>query len=334
MVGLCWVGSMVGGHGGSAAPEPPPRAPATGAPAAGAPAVAPVAAAPAAANVDTLLPTGSIAPGSALHVPNPAAYADAAKAGSSLILTGAEAINYLAGNTLRREGPGEPLHFTYFASRGVMGDGDERVFTARRWDRERPDLCELGRDGAVLCRSVTIMLDGKYEVPGARLGTVTLGAADGVGPSTAVLVKGDSIRFPEHIPLLDSAVDVAATPPAPSTGRSADPVGEVVGRPALAVAEADPRRRQVVFYAKDNRRLELQQVQAGDGVAVRVTVGRWRTAKAGLCETRVIGDAAQSCFKPEPAADGAVRLTPVGRSGEVVSLRPLPEAGARDVAQD
>ena len=43
--------------------------------------------------------------------------------------------------------PGEPLRFTYFASRGVMGEGDERGFTARRWDRERPELCEAGPAG-------------------------------------------------------------------------------------------------------------------------------------------------------------------------------------------
>ena len=330
IIGIGCIGSLFKGQGGDSravvtaatAPEPPP-------PAAPAAPVTP-------SDVDTALPTGSIAPGPALHTPNPAAYADAAKAGSSLILTGTEAINYLAGNTLRREGPGEPLHFTYFASRGVMGDGDERGFTARRWERERPDLCELGRDGAVLCRSVSILLDGKYEFPGARLGSVTLGAAGGAPPSTAVLVNGNAIHFPEHVPFLDSDVEMAArdgTSPAPA-GKGPDPFDGLVGHPVLAVADADPRRRQVVFYAKDNRRLELQQVQAGDGKAVRVTVGHWRNAKASLCQTRVIGEAAQSCFKPEALADGSVRLTPTGRSGDVQSVRALPEIGARAVAQD
>lgn len=326
MVGLCCVGSMVRGHGGGAAatmaPEPPRR---TAEAAATPPAPGP-------AEVDTDLPTGSLPTSPALRVPNPAAYAEAARAGSPLVLTGAEAINYLAGNTLRREGPGEPLHLTYFAARGVMGDGDERGFTARRWDRERPELCEDGRDGAALCRGVTIQLDGKFESPGARIGTVTLGAAGGAGPSTAVLVSGNGLRMPEHIPFLDSAVDLsAAAAPAP---RGADPLGEIVGHPALSMSEADPRRRQVVLYAKDNRRLALQQVQAGDGRAVRVTVGHWRSAKGGLCETRGPGESGQLCFKPEMAADGTVRLAPAGRSGEAASLRPLPETGSREVAGD
>ncbi len=296
---------------------------------------------PAAAEVDTALPTGSLGPGSAVHVPNPAAYRDAPKMGDPVTVAGAEAINYLAGNTLRREGPGEPLHFTYFASRGLMGEGDERAFTARRWDRERPELCEAGRDGAPLCRSVSILLDGKYEFPGARLGTVTLGAAGGVPAATAVLVKGNAIHFPEHIPFLDSTVDVAAADEAAPGGGSrdggpkgGDPVEALVGHPVAAVVEgAGARGRQIVYYAKDNRRLELQRVQAGDGRAVQVTVGHWHVAKANLCQTRATGTAAQTCFKLEPAEAG-LRLVPAGRAGEAQTLTPLPETGAREVAQD
>ena len=302
-----------------------------------APVAAAMAARPAAdaGEVDATLPTGSIGPGSALHAPNPAAYADAAKAGSSTVVTGAEAINYLAGNTLRREGPGEPPHFTYFASRGLMGDGDEHGFTARRWDRERPELCESGRDGAPACRSVSILLDGKYEFPGARLGTVRLAAADGAPAATAVLIKGNVIRFPEHVPFLDSTVDVAVAGGVPGGGpKGGDPVEGFVGHPVSAVADgAGARSRQIVFYANDNRRLELRQVQAGDGVAVQVTVGHWRTIKASLCQTKVTGAAAQTCFKVEAVAGGA-RLMPAGKGGEAQTLTVLPESGSREVAQD
>ncbi|RYB03014.1 hypothetical protein D3272_18230 [Lichenibacterium ramalinae] len=351
MVGLCCVVSVLRDQGRQdgaavAVTIAPAEAPAQGSEPAPAPARPPqeparaaaaTAAAPAApaADVDTELPTGSIAPGSALHVPNPAAYADAARAGSSLVVTGAEAINYLAGNTLRRETPGEPLHFTYFASRGVMGEGDERGFTARRWSRENPELCEAGPGGGTLCRSVTILLDGKYEFPGARLGTVTLGAAGGTAPTTAVLVKGNAVHFPEHIPLLDSSVGLAEDgASAPARARAGDPVEALVGRPAAVTGEGDARDRLIVFYAKDNRRLELRQVQEGDGKAVEVKMGHWRAAKGNLCQSRLAGDAAQSCFKVEQLAGGAVRLVPAGKTGEAETLTPLTETGARVVAQD
>lgn len=337
MVGLCCMVSVFRDHGrhdGEAvAVTIPPAAPTPASPEPATP-TADVAA----AGVDTGLPTGSIAPGSALHVPNAAAYADAAKAGSSLVVTGAEAINYLAGNTLRREAPGEPLHFTYFASRGVMGDGDERGFTARRWDREQPELCEAGPGGDTACRSVSILLDGKYEFPGARLGTVTLGAAGGAGPSTAVLVKGNAVHFPEHIPLLDSRVATAAGEGVPAAGparaRTGDAVDALLGRPAAAVAGDGARGPEIVYYARDNRRLELRQVQEGDGRAVEVKVGHWRSTKGSLCQSRLAGDAAQTCFKAEQAAGGAVRLVPAGKTGEAQTLMPLPETGAREVAQD
>lgn len=338
VLGFGCIGSLVLGHRGEAVPA---AAVAQAAPVS-APAAKPAAAVPAArpvvaeADIDTDLTTGSIQPGSAVHVPNPAAYKGAPKMGDPVTVAGAEAINYLAGNTLRREGPGEPLHFTYFASRGLMGEGDERGFTARRWDRERPELCEAGRDGAPVCRSVSILLDGKYEFPGARLGTVTLGAAGGAPAVTAVLVKGNAIHFPEHIPFLDSTVDVATTdePAAGVRPAAGDPAEALAGHPVAVVADgAGTRARQIVYYAKDNRRLELQQVQVGDGKAVQVTVGHWHTAKASLCQTRVTGTAAQTCFKMEAAAAG-MRLVPAGRAGDAQTLTPLPETGAREIAQD
>ena len=182
---------------------------------------------------------------------------------------------------------------------------------------------------------MSILLDGKYEFPGARLGTVTLGAADGVGPSTAVLVKGNAVHFPEHIPLLDSSVAAAAEgSPAPARAKVGDPVDALLGRPAAALAEDGVRDGQIVYYARDNRRLELRQVQEGDGKAVEVKVGHWRTAKGNLCQSRLAGDATQACFKVEQVAGGAVRLTPAGKGGEAQTFLPLPETGAREVAQD
>ncbi len=333
VIGLGCIGSLVREHRGEAVADAAPARSPEAKPAPAAPAARP---AVAAVEVDTALPTGSIGPGSAVHVPNPAAYRDAPRMGDPVTVAGAEAINYLAGNTLRRERPGEPLRFTYFASRGLMGEGDERSFTARRWDRDRPELCETGRDGAPLCRSVSILLDGKYEFPGARLGTVTLGAAGGLPAATAVLVKGNAIHFPEHIPFLDSTVDGAAADETVLGGsaKGGDPVEALVGHPVAAVAEgAGVRGRQILYYAKDNRRLELQQVQVGDGTAVQVMVGHWHAARGNICQTRVTGTAAQACFKVEAAGAG-VRLAPAGRAGEAQTLTPLPETGAREVAQD
>jgi len=286
------------------------------------------------AAVDTSLPTGSIDRGTALRAPNPAAYADAAKNGSSLVLTGAEAVNYLAGNTLRREGPDEPLHFTYFASRGLQGEGSERGFVVRAWNRNGSDLCDTGPDRAVACRSITILLDGKSELAGGKLGTVTIG-----GNATAVLIKGNILRFPEHIPFLDSEVGARADAgqvAAAAIGKGPVAWNGIVGHAASVSGEAADAARHVVYYARDNRLLDLEPIAGGPGrgVAVKVTVGHWRTSKALLCQTRVIGDAAQTCFKPEGAADGSVRLVPAGKGGEAQVVNVLAESGARTVAQD
>ncbi len=330
VAGLLCIGSVFQGHDRSDAAAVRVAIPAAPAPVAVVMAPSPAALTP---DVDTSLPTGAIAPASALHKPNPAAYAEAAEAGSSPVVTGAEAINYLAGNTLRREGPGDALHSTYFAARGVMGDGDERGFTARRWDRERPELCAPGPDGAPQCRSVSILLDGRYEFPGARLGTVTLGPAGGAGPVTAALIKGNAIHVPEHIPFIDSDVDVAGTAE-PRPARGGEPFDGFVDHAAASVGDGDASGRRIVYYARDNRRLELRQIQSDGGKAVEVTVGHWRTSKSTLCQTRVVGAGAQDCFKVEPVTGGAVRLVPVGKAGTGQTVTALPETGSRLVAQD
>ncbi|MGI3900131.1 MAG: hypothetical protein ACRYGP_22365 [Janthinobacterium lividum] len=345
VVGLSCIVDVLRSHGGSDAAAvvmaipPAPQAPS---PAEVAVVAAPARtiAAPAQDTIDTSLATGSIPPGPALHVPNPAAYAEAAKAGTSPTVTEFEAINYLTGNTLRRDTPGQPLHLTYFSTRGVLGEGDERGFTARHWQRETPKLCETDSGGETLCRTVTIVLDGKYEFPGARLGTVTLGAVGASGPQTAELVKGDVLHFPDHIPLLDSSLDVAADASAGSTSRpvssskGGDAFDAMVGEAAALVPDGDGKDRQIVYYARDNRRLELQPVQTDDGRAVQVTVGHWRSTKGTLCQSRVIGEAAQTCFKIEPLAGHALRLMPAGKMGEPQTLTALPETDLHAIAQD
>ncbi len=347
VVGLSCIVDGLRGHGRSDAAAvvmaipPAPEAPTSVADTAVTPALQTrTAVAPLPTDVDTSLTTGSIPPGPALHVPNPAAYAEAAKAGATPTVTGFEAINYLTGNTLRREGPGQPPRLTYFSTRGVMGEGDERGFTARHWQRETPDLCETGSGGETLCRSVTILLDGKYEFPGARLGKVTLGAVGASGPQTAELVKGDALHFPDHIPLLDSNVDVASSASVASTSRSAaaskggDAFDAMVGQAAALVSDGDGKSRQIVFYARDNRRLELQPAQTGDGPVVQVTVGHWRSSKGSLCQSRAIGEAAQTCFKIDPLPGHALRLVPAGKTGEPQTLTAVPETNLHEVAQD
>ena len=303
----------------AAAVSPPPAAPAKAQ-------TGPDLAIAEAEGIDDSLPTGSIEPGSALHRPNPAAYGDAAKQGSSLILTGIEAINYLAGNTLRREGPGEPMHFTYFASRGVMADGSEREFVARTWDRSRADLCEAGADGAPVCRPVEILLDAKQELQGGRLGSVRIGSV------TAELIKGNTLRVPAYIPFIDSAITLDATAPAPDAATAG--WAGLVDHTAAITSETGAGRR-FVYYGADNRRLDVQPIETGAdiGRAVKISVGHWRLSKATLCETGS-GAAAQACFKPQSIAGGAVRLVPVAKGGQALRAVALPEARARTVAED
>ena len=264
------------------------------------------------AGIDRSITTGAIGHDSALRKPNPLAYADGKTSGPPT-LTGVEAINYLTGNTLKREAPGKPARYTYFASRGVEGDGNERSFVASAWDRNRPDLCEIAADGTPDCRPLTITLDGQYEFPGAKLGAVSIGGA------AATLLKGNVAKFPDHVPFLDQAPASAAMPPARSV--SAGPLAlwaGFVGRLVSVESDETPGAdRHILYYGEDNRVLDVRRTpgDAGHQAVVSVTVGHWHASRTGICQTRTIGDAAQSCFKPEASGLDSVRLVPIGKGG-------------------
>ncbi len=309
--------------------EPPPSVPQAGR--------HPVAALPTAASaaaegtIDRSITTGAIGHDSALRKPNPLAYADG-KTGAPPTLTGVEAINYLAGNTLKREAPGKPARFTYFALRGVQGDGTERSFVAAAWDRNRSDLCEIAADGTPDCRPLTITLDGQYEFPGAKLGTVSIAGA------AATLLKGNVAKFPDHVPFLDAPLAGASVTPAKvgATGPLALWAG-IVGR--LVSVESDDNAgavRRILYYADDNRVLDVRLApgDAAHPVAVSVTVGHWHASKTGICQTRSIGDTAQACFKPEAAGADGLRLVPLGSKGaKAQRLTVLNEADASRTAE-
>ena len=281
------------------------------------------------AGIDRSMTTGAIGHDSALRKPNPLAYAEE-KTGVPPTLAGVEAVNYLTGNTLKREEPGTPAHFTYFASRGVQDDGTERSFVASAWDRNRPDLCVVAGDGTPNCRPLTLTLDGQYEFLGAKLGTVSIGGA------TLTLLKGNVAKFPDHVPFIDEAPGGAAVPPTKG-GAAVYPalwagfVGRLVSVDSADVPGAD---RRILYYAEDNRFLDVRPT-AGDAThqtAVSVTVGHWRASKSGLCQTRTIGDTAQSCFKPEASGPDSLRLVPIGRGGKTQRLTVLTEAAALQTA--
>ncbi len=282
-----------------------------------------------AAGIDRTITTGAIGHDSALRKPNPLAYADG-KNGGPPTLTGVEAVNYLAGNTIKREEPGKPVRFTYFASRGVQGDGNERSFVASAWDRNRSDLCEVAADGTPTCRPLTITLDGQYEFPGAKLGAVSIGGA------AATLLRGNVAKFPDYVPLLDATSDSAQATPA-KAGSAGVPalwsgfVGRLV---SVQNDDASGNDRRVLFYAADNRILDVHST-SGDAehqVAVSVMVGHWHASKAGICQTRTIGDSVQSCFKPETSGIDSLRLVPIGKSGKALRLTILTTANAAETA--
>ena len=281
------------------------------------------------AGIDRSIATGAIGHDSALRKPNPLAYADGKTSGPPT-LTGVEAVNYLTGNTLKREEPGKPARFTYFAARGVEGDGNERNFVASAWDRNRPDLCDVAADGTPNCRPLTITLDGQYEFPGAKLGTVSIGGA------TATLLKGNVAKFPDHVPFLDEPPERAAV--ASVKAAAAGPLAlwaGFVGR--LVSVESDDSLgadRRILYYAEDNRVLDVRPTagNAAHQAAVAVTVGHWHASKTGICQTRTIGDAAQSCFKPEASGLDNLRLVPIGKGAKAQRLTVLTETSAPQTA--
>ena len=286
-----------------------------------------VAAAPATAEsqIDRSIPTGAIGHDSALRKPNPLAYTDGKTSGPPT-LTGVEAINYLAGNTLKREEPGKPARFTYFALRGIQGEGNERSFVATAWDRNRPDLCGISANGTPDCRPLTITLDGQYEFPGAKLGAVSIGGA------AAILLKGNVAKFPDHVPFLDQPPGGASLTPAKASATGplalwAGFVGHLVAVESDDVPGAD---RHTLYYAEDSRLLDLRPTpgDAAHQAAVAITVGHWHASKTGVCQTRSIGDTAQVCFKPEASGADSLRLVPLGKGAKALRLTVLNEAAA------
>ena len=281
------------------------------------------------AGIDRTITTGAIGHDSALRKPNPLAYADGKSSGLAT-LTGVEAVNYLAGNTLKREAPGKPAHYTYFAPRGIQGDGNERSFVASAWDRNRPDLCEIAADGTPTCRPLSITLDGQYESLGAKLGTVSIGGA------AAILLKGNVAKFPDHVPLLDEAAGSTAVPPVKSGSAGALAlwsgfVGRLVSVESDEVPGAD---RHTVYYAEDNRILDVRSTpgDAEHQAAVSVTVGHWHASKAGICQTRTLGDTAQSCFKLEASGLDSLRFVPIGKGAKAQRVTVLTNASAHEAA--
>ena len=137
------------------------------------------------------------------------------------------------------------------------------------------------------------------------------------------------------MPFIDEAPGGAAVPP--SKGGAAGAalwagfVGRLVSVDSDDVSGAD---RRILYYAEDNRFLDVRPT-AGDAThqtAVSVTVGHWRASKSGLCQTRTIGDTAQSCFKPEASGPDSLRLVPIGRGGKTQRLTVLTEAAALQTA--
>ena len=279
--------------------------------------------------IDRTIPTGAIGHDSALRKPNPLAYADGKTSGPPT-LTGVEAVNYLAGNTLKREQPGKPPRYTYFASRGLQGDGNERSFVASAWNRNRPELCEIAADGAPTCLPLAITLDGQYEFPGAKLGTVSIGG------SVATLLKGNVAKFPDHVPFLDEAAGSSSMSPvkagsAGALGLWAGLVGRLVSVESDDAPGAD---RHTLYYAEDHRILDLRP-SPGDAehqAAVSVTVGHWHASKTGICQTRTIGDTAQSCFKLEASGPDGVRFMPIGKGSKAQRVTVLTDASAHQIA--
>ena len=92
--------------------------------------------------------------------------------------------------------------------------------------------------------------------------------------------------------------------------------------------------RHTLYYAEDNRILDLRPTPADaeHQVAVSVAVGHWHASKAGICQTRTIGDTAQSCFKPEASGLDSVRLVPIGKGAKAQRVTVLPPASPHQTA--
>lgn len=252
---------------------------------------------------------------------------------NGLALIGADAAAFLSGNTVDADLSKPGRHLVYYAPRGLQAVGDARRYVVKTWNSKTASACVPGSDGALVCRPLQVRKDPGAQKAG-RVGTML------VGDDWVPIYKGNLLRVPDHIPLVDSALAEAAPvvtrrPKTPIKGRPA--VDLLVGHTA-SVAEPDASSgvsAVLVSYRPDGTLLTMDRpaddLRQPDGVAV--AVGQWTFAKGLLCQGEKAPGAPRTCFKPEAWSRRSVHLVPVGEGPErqldflgETPLRPLEAA--------
>ncbi len=199
---------------------------------------------------------------------------------------GSAAISLVVGNTIQLA-PKSRIGSYYFSRRGVAGEisGDRAV--ARIWKLDGDRLCEPLDAKRQQCLSLKVRLEtalrqGAPEGLLARIEKLPdgarIGSVDGPDFSSADLIHGNTRRFPDFVPLLES--------PPKDTGALIDHPGAASAAPGLVGAILAQTRqdadRAVTLFAPWGRLFEVSRTEESRN-EVRLWWGAWRRDGQNLC---------------------------------------------------
>ena len=239
-------------------------------------------------------------------------------------LNGREAIDFLSGKTLRNTANQALAPYVFFASRGLRADGDEHAAVVRRWHRDNDKLCEVREKGGDDCHDIAVKAE---DLRGKNLG-------DEVGvlitPNAKIpILLGNVMKFPELVPMLDSAGPAGAvrgtrTKTATATGSNA--LNAYVNKPLLLDASVvNFGLPKAIVFDKTNRVVTATPTPGGDKSGqtwVKITIDNWLLRDGAVCQAHGGDSDSLSCFTPQAFGAASLRLSPqpIGLPQDYVAL--------------
>ena len=223
-------------------------------------------------------------------------------------LTGRNALEFLAGNTVRINGDDDDVTYQYFSRRGWRGDKTGTTLVAHRWVSKENRLCDIRADESVACETITIRPErSPKKDSGALLGNIVYS-----DQKTLPVYRGNVAAFPENIPLIEGPHDTARTPqPKAASAIGKEALKGLIDHPLLSVRNRTGLR--AFYYEPDGRWIEVQPlVRASKSAAggVAVSVGQWRFVDGTFCQQGSGLELSQACFRPEQWGETTFRLVP------------------------
>jgi hypothetical protein len=230
------------------------------------------------------------------------------------------AISAVVDNTLEIAGPNGEKRYVYFAPRGVVAEFGGGRIEARLWTRDDDHLCRgLGADKRE-CFYFAVRLNDPLRkgsiktlpdrVDALQVGAV-MGAVEGMGAPNVKLLRGNVMKLPGYIPLLEAR-------PGPEWTRDAvEGARSFVG--AILLRQRRDEDRAATFFAPNGQVFEVSRVARQ---TVSVWIGAWRRQGGVVCrelnpeEDGQAGARTEECARVR-IADGRVEFAEAGPTRRV-----------------